>query len=161
MPHRVIARRVGLRGELMLILGVIWILVGIGVVTVDPPHTPSVWHELLPMPLRVGGWVVTGLLAIAGALTAPLWPQWSDRAIGLLTIMPLQRVVSYLWSWVMHLWPDPPAGDPDGWYRALYYVLGVLLVWVAARIPAGPWPGGVIEQRRNLWERATREGGGQ
>lgn len=116
----------------MLVLGAVWVLIGVGSAVGAPQHIDSAVHLLIPASVRVALWVVSGMVAVGTC--------WSSRAsnvgLGGLVIMPMVRLVSYTWAWVQSLIPGDPDGYPDGWYSALFYVVMLALVWVVAAIPA-------------------------
>lgn len=134
MPHRVIVRRVGLRGEAMIGLGIIWGLVGVGILLGTGQRAPelALWHTLIPSYISGGLW----LTSAAAAIVAAHWQQWSHAALGILTVMPMVRLTSFMWGWLMSLVPGPPPGYPDGWYSMLFYVVMVAMVIHVAHIPA-------------------------
>lgn len=84
-----------------------WIVVGIGVLEATPlPADDRRWlfHEHIPVAVRVAGWIVTGLIGVAFAFVR--YPLGRDRwAFSLLLIMPGQRFVSYLVSWAATFFP--------------------------------------------------------
>lgn len=145
MPHRIILRRVGLRGEAMVLLGTVWVLMGLAILTgaSSPADDLGLWHLRIAAPLRAASWIVAGLAAIAGAK----WPAWSGYALGGLFVGPAIRGSSYLISWLVDLWPGPPDGHAHGWYTAA--IMGALIgsVVFVAHIPA-PCPAKRIGRKR-------------
>lgn len=110
--------RLGKRGVSLFLLGVIWVT--LGVETVDSNITyrddGAILFTILPLWLRVGLWVLTGLIAI-WASTA----NWKNaQAIGFaaLVVMPIERAIGYLWSFLM--WAIP--GDASGSFLSLWSV---------------------------------------
>lgn len=134
MPHRVIVRRVGLRGEAMLGLGIIWGLLGIGALLGTGQRAPelALWHTLIPRPLSGALWLASAAVAVLAAR----FQRWSHAALGVLTVMPMTWLSSYLWGWVMSLVPGPPPGFAGGWYPALFYLVLVAMVVHVAHVPA-------------------------
>lgn len=132
---RVIYRRLGLRGEAMVLLGIIWCLIGVGVVLGAACESGGLLHTLVPLPLRIAVWVVSGVFAVWAAFFGR-----TELALGVLAVAPIVRAVSYLWAWVMWLVPGGPVGVPTGWYAALFYFVMIGLVVLAAHIPAGASP---------------------
>ena len=108
----------------------VWALVGLGVVEDYGTHDPAYFHTQLPYVIRVGGWWVTAALGAYGAFTN----HHPRLAVSALMVMPLQRLTSYLWAWVMSLIPGAPPGVASAWYPAIYYLLMVGLVLIAAHI---------------------------
>ena len=133
MPHRIIVRRVGLRGEALLGLGIVWILMGVGVSAGlhQPREASGLWHLLLPDGMRAGIWLATGAIAIIAAK----WQHLSPTALALLTVAPMIRVTSYLWSWLMALIPGPPSGNFDAWYGCLTQLALLGAVLFVAHVP--------------------------
>ncbi|MCC5781367.1 hypothetical protein CRM73_00090 [Kocuria sp. CCUG 69068] len=119
----------GTRGQILLWCAAVWVLIGAGIaVGAAPGPDPALFHTMLPMPVRVGGWWVTSGLAVYAALRKRAVPL----AVGALMVMPVQRLASYLWAWVMSVIPGPPPGVPDAWYNAIFYLLAIGLVLIAA-----------------------------
>lgn len=113
---RTVARRVGHRGALLLLLGVIALLYGVSLITQPPIPNPPGLHLLLGlMPLHA--WGVT--LAVAGVvaiLCVPLkqgrdWPGFAA-----LVLVWLPWSLSFLVSW----WPD--GSNPRGWVSGLVFL---------------------------------------
>lgn len=116
---------------MLLILGLAWMLIGLGVFTSETPPAPvpGLFHTYIPVPIRFGLWAGTGLVAIFHA--------WSYKdAVGWLAlyILPAERILSYIIGWsisVFHLGP----GYPRGWYSAIFYGVMVAIVLVCAGWP--------------------------
>lgn len=128
---RVIYHRLGLRGEAMVLLGIIWCLIGVGVILGVAHESVDLLHTLVPIPLRLAVWIGPGLYALWAAFFGK-----TELALGALAVAPIIRAVSYLWAWVMSLVPGGPDGVPTGWYAALFYFVMIGLVVLAAHIPA-------------------------
>lgn len=144
-PRRYIVRFEMLRGRKgldFLMLGLLWLLLGRGVQLNISVETPGAFHFAIPSALRASLWYATGLFALAS-----VWKkEWRSWAIFGLMWMPGIRLCSYLGAWILSelphrlpLWthwllPEPaecyliaflssaPPGDPNGWYRAAFYV---------------------------------------
>lgn len=123
----------GTRGQLLVWCAIVWALVGLGVALGLGSQDPSLPHTALPLVIRVGGWWVSAALAVYGVVRRRHLPL----VIGALMVMPLQRLASYLWAWVMHVVPGPPPGVPHGWYEGAYYLLmvGIVLITALVREP--------------------------
>ena len=137
MPRRLLsAHPGGRRGVLVSVLGAVWILMGVGIITgaSAPDITADLIHLLIPAPLRVALWIGTGTVAFVLAHS----PRWSWIGVAGLAIMPLIRGWSYLWAWVTWLIPGAPDGYADGWYSGIFYLLALVLVAVAADMPPNP-----------------------
>lgn len=139
-------QRLGRRGAVLLILGIIWVMQGVAIpVAGDPPTPQDAWllHTEIPVVLRVALWVATGAVAIVGAtVQRPRWERWGYMA---LVLMPLERALSYLWSYIVFAvsWGD--IGYGRGWVGASIWAASfVLIVTIAGwrEVPAGAKPGG-------------------
>lgn len=118
-------RRLGLRGEVLLYVGILWIIFG-WVIYVSPPAPGRALalHELLPLPVRAAGWILTGVVAIFFAFRRmPGADRWG---FGALLIMPFERFI----SWVL-----TPIFNGIGWLPSenigppLLLCLSNALVW--------------------------------
>lgn len=143
----------------MILLGFVWCVMGAGVeLGASQPH-PELLFMHIPADVRAGVWLVTGLAAIITAIMS----SRTDAALSALVVMPLLRLVSYVWGWVTWLttapdswldrlcerlgWdvvPDPPPGLApiprglaDGWFNGAFYLVMVAFVVFAAHIPPG------------------------
>lgn len=113
---RRIAYRVGHRGALLTLLGVIALLYGVSLITTPPAPDPPGLKLLLGL-MGLHGWGVT--LAVAGAialLCVPLrqgqdWPGFT-----VLVLVWLPWSMSFFVSW----WPQ--GENPRGWVSALIFV---------------------------------------
>lgn len=128
-------REVNKRGQILLIFGFIWCVIGISVY--QHPTLPGFENLLfsrIPTDLRAGAWLVTGLVAMAYALR----PRCIDHdGIGFLAlyIMPAERAAIFLWGWVEWIIP----GGAPGYGRGLL-AGAVYLVIVAAIMVIATWP---------------------
>lgn len=120
------------KSQAMVILGIIWCFIGMGVLDGIPSTTDGALHLMFPSAVWMMGWVGTGMFAIIAAITR----RHKSTALGALQFMPVIRVVSYSWSWLMCLFPGAPEGDPNGWYRAIIQSVLVLAVWITSHLPS-------------------------
>lgn len=118
----------GKRGEILLLLGAAWVLVGIGAAVVPPP--PGDLLDLhIPAPIRAALWCGTGLVAICHA-----WmPKTRSDGWGFLALylMPAVRAASYFIAWV-DFTIDGRGGYRYGWLSALFYAVFVGIVAICA-----------------------------
>lgn len=136
-PHRFAVSKLGLRGMSLLLLGVVWVLLSIGIWQ-SIPATPTgvgLWHVRVPLVLRVAEWLLPGVFA----LVAVRWQHLSNIALGLLTIGPLVRLTSYAGAFIQAALPGGGPGLATGWHTALIYLalLGFLLLAAATPIGTG------------------------
>lgn len=126
-------RHVGLRAEGTIIVGVIWILIGVGELLREAPvpPVPGVWHLLIPPQISGFLWILSG---IGATILAPT-KDWSGQGLFLLTIAPGIRFFSYFWSWVVYVIPGIQEGNSRGWFSSLFYLVMILLVVFLSRIP--------------------------
>lgn len=132
--------RLGKRGEVLVVFGVLWLVIGLGVLVNPRDISPTLLHAQLPIPARIGLWWLAGLLAIVTA-TRERW-QWIGYTA--LILPPAIRALSYVLSVVFNL-PDSPitiAGTPadptliPGRLQLLALYLGM----VAALYRFASWP---------------------
>lgn len=141
MPLTIVARRYGVRAEGMALLSVVWTLIGVGIITGSAPnHVPGAFHTLIPGWIRVAGWVGTAAFALVTSTS----PHRSSLGLGALTIMPSLQATSHVGSWVIWVLPDSwtggAAGNPGGWYSALFYVAMLMLVKFVSHIASDTRP---------------------
>ena len=123
-----------IRSRGLLLISVIWFLIGLGVQAAPATPVDSAFHFWLPEALHTAIWWAASF----GALGAALDKQDGRRdwlALAACTIPPMLRLTSYLWSWIMYLWPGGPPGYAKGWLSAAIYGCLVGLVWLVASIP--------------------------
>jgi hypothetical protein len=139
--HTRVTSHVGNRGIVLGMLGILWILTAVGVLTATTVR-PEILHERLPIWLRVAIWTGPGLLA----LVATVWRRWDELAWGLLIIPPAERLLSYGVAWVTDAYP--PA-----WRSVLVYLVVVVLInrCAAGLDRAAPWDG----RERRSWTQET------
>lgn len=106
--------RIGNRGVVLALLGLIWIVLG---TTVSEHTHPTLIHEQLPVWAAVLIWSVPGTVA----LVATVWHGLDPTAWGLLIIGPTVRLASYGWGWITNAYPD-------GWRGLLVWAAVALLV---------------------------------
>jgi len=133
MPRR--PKEVNKRGQILLIFGFIWVVIGFGVY--QNPTLPGYEHllfSLIPTPVRGGAWIITGVLAMAFALRPR---SITNDGIGFvaLYIMPAERAAIFFWGWVQYVIP----GDNPGYSRGLL-AAAVYAVLVAAVVVISSWP---------------------
>lgn len=122
-------RRLSDKSRILALDGVVWCLVGIGVIT-GTYVSDGAPHLAIPSPIRCLWWIVPGAFAIAAGLTQ----RHKDAAVGLLMIGPAIRVTSYLYAWIIDLIPGAPDGVAKGWYYASINLIIVVHVIAVTRI---------------------------
>lgn len=127
--------KVGNRGVVLGLLGLIWVVLG---TTVSEHLHPTLIHEKMPLWSAVLIWSVPG----AFAMVATVRHQLDPSAWGLLIVGPTVRLVSYGWGWATGTYAD-------GWRGLLVWAAVALLV---NRCAAGldrpaPWDG----RERRTW----------
>ena len=136
------AERFGHRGVLLILVGIMWVGIGIGI-EFNPAQRPEgvlVLHELLPDWLRAGAWGLSGLWAIVVGLRGRRADD--TTAYVAIMLMPLERLVSFALSWVIYvatlglnhfgLLDIDVTGYNRGWYSALVWLIVVVLLQVVA-----------------------------
>lgn len=137
-----LAVRFGWRGLYLMVMGIVWVAVGLAVTAVNAPHHPYVLFQYLPLGIEGGAWVVTGTLAAwVGSRGAT-----DDDSLGhvALYLMPAVRCGSYMVSWlvwaattVLHgLGGDiTPSGYEVGLLAAIIWAAMIALITVCSRWP--------------------------
>lgn len=154
--RRRVERRIGRRGEVLVLLGVIWFLIGI---TVQEHRRPVLLHERAPLWFAVLVWSVPG----AFAAVAAFWRRMDPTAWALLTLGPMVRLCSCGFGWLTSGPFIPDAWQarfsyPDGWRGLLVWsAVAIMVTRCAAGLdrPA-PWNG---EERRR-WVQADGQPSG-
>lgn len=121
------------RGWAMVWAGLLWILVSTGFVeglAASGTPRPDLFHTHFPVPVRIALWGIPGAVACVTAFT-----RWSTAGLALLWIPPAIRAMSYLWAWIVWLFPGPPDGQANGWYSSLFYLGLAALPLILAYLP--------------------------
>ena len=129
--------RFGHRRSYLLTIGCLWIVIGFGVLLAKPPEpvVSGLPHTYIPAWLRFLMWAGSGSVAIVAAF----WkkgedPQSKAESLGFasLYVMPAERVLSYLISWISSLEVVPGVGLERGWIYSLQYLGYVAVIYIAA-----------------------------
>lgn len=124
----------GLRCEALMLAGVVWILVGIGVLSHASMPPEGLFFTYIPGPVRGVVWCITGLFAMVAGFRS----SHTSLALAFLTIMPIVRLMGYMLGWLQWLWPGEQYGEyAAGWFNAMFYVVMIGFVVFASRIPPG------------------------
>jgi hypothetical protein len=141
-PTRWLAARLGRRGAALLVLGVIFLLVGLNAAIAPPDVDLSdrfLLHTLIPHPLQALLWIVPGALAIRAS--AHKGPGNDGFGFIALVVPLIIRIVSYLVSFLAFL---VGAGTwAFGWSQALIWVAILALILIIAgwaEVPSGFMP---------------------
>jgi len=129
--------KLGRRGAVLLILGVIWLFIGISIIA-DPyaggSRNQGLFHEESPSWLRATLWITTALFALSAAWRpAGRRDDWGYMA---LILMPTVRAMSFLWAWLINLFGGQ--GDPVGWLGFIVWGTVVILVYTISGWPETP-----------------------
>lgn len=125
----------------LLLIGVVWTLMGVGVLT--GPQTGGggsslLLHQYLPVPIRATLWLTGALLCIAAAVDHRRRRGLGEAvALSVACIAPTLRVASHGWAWVASLIPGEPDGSARGWLAAGIYgsMLGLVLLVASIKEP--------------------------
>lgn len=128
----VVARDPSKRSLALTAIGAFIILQGLA--SLHHPLLPAdfaVLHEMIPRGLRALLWATTGAVTVVWA-----WSRhWQWVAVVAAVAMPLERVISYLWSFAHWIIPGPPGGSPwslvdAGRWAAVVALIVVIAGWV-------------------------------
>lgn len=123
------------RGRGLLLIGCVWMIVGVAVLTHTSPDTAWLL-DLLPFRVRAALWIVTGGAAFFAAVLGAggRATQWVFSA---LLVPACLRVFTYGWAWIAHLigWGH---GLSTGWVDSLAWALVVCFVLHEASTPVIP-----------------------
>lgn len=85
-----IRHRLGYRGLVLFLLGFIYVFIGLSVIGAND-YRPELVHTHLPILVRIGIWVIPGIVAMVVAFD----DKWKALGFALLFIPPAERAVSY------------------------------------------------------------------
>lgn len=102
-PTRWLASRLGRRGAALMILGAIFVLVGVETLFNSPAPDLDrfLLHTLIPFPINAALWIIPGGLAIWASLHRGPGPD--GFGFNALVVPIIVRIVSYLFSFVAWL----------------------------------------------------------
>lgn len=132
----ILTRRFGYRGTWLIILGVLWVLFGIGLLLRPETPIPYALHQHIPVGIRAALWMLTGATAVGTGLRG----RDVDDSLGhvALWLMPALRLLGFGASWVLYVATSrlhAHVGYEDGWYRALAWLLVVIMLHLVAAWP--------------------------
>lgn len=124
-----IVERLSKRSLALTFLGLFFIFQGLRVFGSEAPNTNlAILYEVIPRDTRAILWISLGVIT---ALCAWLKErQWV--AVASAIVMPVERVVSYLWSGIHALIPGDPDGSLWSFLDALRWASIVCLILVIA-----------------------------
>ena len=89
-------------------------------------------HQQIPDAARIILWCAAGGVCLLGALRHRCQTAGFVAAV----VMPVERSISHLWSWVSWALPGPPPGEPAGLAWAVIWASLVALIIILSGIPA-------------------------
>lgn len=123
----------GRRRAFLVLIGLIWVLMGLSII-LEPPDYPlsGVPHTYIPAPVRFTLWVASGGVAIVASLPGVSTSRLEAIGFAALYIMPAERSLSYLVSWVSSFDFVPGVGLTKGWIFFLQYLAYVGVISITA-----------------------------
>lgn len=126
------------RRAALVLLGLMHL--GMGLRLIGLPAGPgdpdlAIWHELLPLWLRVVLWAGLGAVAIVSAVTGGERIGWT-----LVILMPVERSLSYAWSGLMWIVPGWPPGALASFGGAAFWTVIAGIIWLMAGWPEPQQP---------------------
>lgn len=123
-----IARHIGNRGAVLIVLGSLWLLTAVGIATQPVTQLGRLLpYEYLPVPLRIALWAFPGLVAVGSGLTR----RWDVSAWTLLIVPVTERAISFAFAWGITLFNDHYY--PGAWRGFLVYAATGTLIYFCAR----------------------------
>lgn len=89
----------------------------------------AILFELLPIGHRSAAWAAGGLIGLLGVAA----PRLSVIGWTAVIIMPVERAIGHLWSWIAHFIPGNPPGDQYGGGITLFWAGLAALILINAR----------------------------
>lgn len=132
-------RRFGFRGALLILFGLTWIILGIGVIAIGG-EVPNLPHTLVPTQIRCALWVASGVIAIIAGVRRTRLDKIGWVA---LYFMPALKSASYLWGTAEYVLDG--GGYALGWIGGVIYGLFVGIIAICYK-----WPEPVIPGREEL-----------
>jgi hypothetical protein len=129
-----IKAKLGVRGQILAIFGLMFILIGINTVLMTT-QTPGMFHTYAWAPVRFIWWAVPGLLALIASVRVP--PKWDGFGFIALMVPVAIMVASNFGSVALYYVTDlvvfvtgqgTPIGSPYGWQAAfVWFGLGGII----------------------------------
>ena len=115
------------RSLALTFMGLFFVFQGLRVFGSEAPNTNlAILYEFFPRETRATMWVGLGAMTVVWS-----WVRnWQWVAVASAVVMPVERIVSYLWSGIHYCIPGPPEGFVWSWIDALRWtcILGVIVV---------------------------------
>lgn len=120
------------RSMALACIGVFFLLQGLVVLGTQLGNPDwDVLYGAIPRPIRSGLWAVCGAITLGFAWSR----RWQWVSVVAAVVMPIERVISYLWSSIQFFIPGPPAGSlwsllNAGRWAAIVALIVVIAGWV-------------------------------
>ena len=119
--------RLGRRGAMLLLLGLVHILIGVGVFIRPPVTTRGSFLTLVPEPIQAAAWVLCGIVAVVWAFRRLDYLGWLA-----LYVMPSLRVLTYAGAWAVYIISGGTDGAENAWYTAVLHLPLILAVLICS-----------------------------
>jgi hypothetical protein len=140
-----LALRFGRRGVILQIIGIIWIVLGQGLLADPPP--PERFSKPGPSPLdwmdsHLWGWpwIICGIIALGVGLGRRATPDSIGFGAAMLPVAPW--TVFFWYSWLVYEATNGQFGEPNNWRGGVTYLLIIVFVRTCAGWddPTDPYP---------------------
>lgn len=128
MPKRIprwLWARLGRRGSMLLLLGIVHMLIGFGVWIRPSSDVQGSFLNFMPDTVQAVGWILGGAIGVIWAFRRHDSAGWLA-----LYVMPVLRFFSYMGAWFV--WLVTGSGTASAWYVAVLHVPLVLMVLICS-----------------------------
>lgn len=124
-----VLERASKRSLALTFIGLFFVFQGMRVLGTEPSNANlAILYEVIPRDTRATLWIALGTITALWAWVKSR--QWA--AVAAAVVMPVERIVSYLWSGVHYYIPGPPEGFFWSWIDVMRWASVLCLIIVIA-----------------------------